>query len=192
MSRTIGVERERFIISATSRKIVNAIDILLPEVRKNAVLKGMSESLFGYELFAGQIEDRTPVCDSLLALKNALEANDGILSESAKNVGLDFCFSEFAEKDEIGILEVNPFDGRHQKIWENISQERRLAASRVIATHVHIGVSPGEALNLFSIFFFFWYLNSVRASPAAPSANRQPPAGSYRVITVQSKNLEQI
>lgn len=151
MNRTIGVERERFIISETSRKIVNAINILLPEVRKNAVRKGLPENLFGYEFFAGQIEDRTPVCDSLSELQKALDANDRILYESAGNVGLSFYFSEFVEENEIETLEVNPFDERHQRIWETIPQERRLAASRVIATHVHIGVSPIEALKLFSV-----------------------------------------
>lgn len=151
MNRTIGVERERFIINEVSRKIVNAIDTLLPEVRKSAVRRGLSPNLFGYELFAGQIEDRTPVCDSLPGLQRVLDVNDKILSEAGKSIGLDFCFSEFVEENEIGTLEVNPFDVRHQKIWEAISQERRLAASRVIATHVHIGVSQAEALKLFSI-----------------------------------------
>lgn len=152
MARTTGVERERFITDKFTGKIIPAIGMLLPVVQKNAEKIGLSSNLFIHELFAGQIEDRTPVCNSLCELQNALIANDRILEESAKAIGLSFCFSEFVEENEMGILEVNPFDERHKKIWESISEDRRLAASRVIAVHVHVGVSPLEALKFFSNF----------------------------------------
>ena len=43
---------------------------------------------------------------------------------------------------------VNPFDQRHKDIWNSISEERRLAASRVAATHVHIAVKEEQAVRV--------------------------------------------
>lgn len=148
MNTTLGIERERFIISRYNNKIVSAIGTLLPKVQKIGKNMGLPVNLFGYELFAGQIEDRTLPCDSLPMLKNALIANDSVMDEVANQDGLAFDFSEFVEENQIEKLEVNPFDQRHQNIWRSISSERRSAASRVASVHVHLSVCEHKALRL--------------------------------------------
>lgn len=145
MKTTVGVERERFIIRLSDRMIVPAIKDLLPEAQEVAQERGLNPNLFGYELFAGQIEDRTPPCKSLEELQRALVINNQILKEVSSFYGLGFSFAEFVEASQMTELVVNPFDLRHQKIWESISQERRLAASQVAATHVHVAVSDVRA-----------------------------------------------
>jgi len=60
---------------------------LLPAAWKEAKKQGLPESLFTYELFAGQVEDRTLPCDSLVDLRMALEKNDEIIFWSCQNVG---------------------------------------------------------------------------------------------------------
>lgn len=148
MRTTIGVERERFIVSRANGKIVPAIGALLPMLQCAAEKKGLPANLFGYELFAGQIEDRTPPCDSLLMLRDALIVNDSVMEEVANQNGLAFDFSEFVEENQITSLEVNPFDQRHKNIWQSISSERRLAASIVAAVHIHLAASENEAVRL--------------------------------------------
>lgn len=148
MATTIGIERERFIVDKKQKMIVPAINVLLPIAWKAAAKKGLPTDLFGYELFAGQIEDRTPPCKSLLAVKKALEINDDILNEVSSNNGLEFDFSEFVEEKQITRLEVNPFDQRHKGIWQSISTERRSAASRVAAVHVHLSATEKQAVAL--------------------------------------------
>lgn len=151
MKATIGVERERFIVSRVDNKIVPAIGILLPKVQNTAEKRGLPASLFGYELFAGQIEDRTLPCDSLPMLKDALVINDSVMEEVASQDGLAFDFSEFVEESQIASLEVNPFDQRHQKIWQSISPERKLAASIVAAVHIHLAVTEEMAVRLMNV-----------------------------------------
>ena len=148
MNSTIGIERERFIVSRHNGKVVPAIKTLLPKIQELGQQKGLSASLFIYELFAGQIEDRTPPCASLTELHAALTANDAIMQEIALKNGLMFDFSEFIEEEQITKLEVNPFDHRHKNIWQSITQERRSAASRVASTHVHLAVTNEQALAL--------------------------------------------
>jgi len=148
MNTTLGIERERFIISRSDNKIVSAIGTLLPKVQEVGENKGLPVGLFGYELFAGQIEDRTLPCDSLSMLMNALIANDSVMDEVASQDGLAFDFSEFVEESQITNLEVNPFDQRHKNIWQSISAERRSAASRVASVHVHLSVNECRALAL--------------------------------------------
>jgi len=145
MKTTVGIERERFIVDPRDDKIIPGIGRLLTSVWDKVQGSGCSADLFGYELFAGQIEDRTPPCDSLEALKVALVANDDILNEVASQFGWKFDFSEFAEESRIKDLVVNPFNERHQRIWASISPERRLAASRVAAIHVHIAIGKNLA-----------------------------------------------
>ncbi len=55
---------------------------------------------------------------------------------------------EIVEEEKITSFEVNPFDKRHKKIWESVSKERRVAASRVAAVHVHISVTEKEAVKV--------------------------------------------
>ena len=87
-------------------------------------------------------------CKSLEDLKKALIINDQILEKAASQFGFGFDFTEFAEESQILNLVVNPFDKRHKNIWESLSPERCLAASRVFSTHVHIGVEKPEVLKL--------------------------------------------
>ena len=145
---TIGVERERFIMRRSDGKIVPMIGTLLPIIQNVAEKNALPPSLFCYELFAGQIEDRTMPCDSLRQLREALAANDSVMEEVANQNGLAFCFSEFIEESQIASLEVNPFDQRHQDIWGSLSQERRVAASAVAAVHIHLAVSEKKAVKL--------------------------------------------
>ena len=148
--RTFGIERERFIVNAQGR-IVPAIGELLPRVHQIARERELSENLFSFELFAGQIEDRTPPCRNLEAVKTALLANDEILLEAASNLGLAFDHSEFVEKEMVVAFEVNPFDERHRRIWASIPNDRRIAASVVAATHVHISVVDEEAVRILNL-----------------------------------------
>lgn len=148
MNTTVGVERERFIVDRSSGKIVPAIGKLLPKVHETGRQRGLPTSLFGYELFAGQIEDRTPPCKSLVELRSALAVNDAVMEEVAIQNGLVFDSSDFVEECQIMSLEVNPFDQRHHDIWRAITQERRSAASRVAATHIHVAVTKEQAVAL--------------------------------------------
>lgn len=148
MATTIGIERERFIVSRKRKKIVPAIGALLPLVWEIAAKEKLPANLFGYELFAGQIEDRTPPCESLSMIEKTLRINDDIINRAGMNNGLEFDFSEFVEEQQITRLEVNPFDQRHKGIWQSISAERRSAASRVAAIHVHLAVAEEQAVAL--------------------------------------------
>ena len=141
--RTYGIERERFIQNAQGQ-IVPAIGALLPLVQQLARDGGLSENRFTFELFAGQIEDRTQPSGNLAEVRRALVQNDMLLSEAARQCGFTFDYSEFMELERIISLEVNPFDERHQKIWGVIPVDRKVAASVVAAVHVHISVAESE------------------------------------------------
>ena len=148
--RSFGIERERFIVNSNG-KIVPAIGELLPRVHQIAKQQGVSEKLFSFELFAGQIEDRTPPCRNTQTIKDALVANDEILLEAANDLGLSLDYSEFIEESRVIAFEVNPFDNRHQNIWADLPRERRVAASIVAAVHVHIAVSNEEAVKILNL-----------------------------------------
>lgn len=148
--KTYGIEHERFIMNSLGQ-IVPKIGTLLPRVHELAKNNGLPERLFSYELFAGQIEDRTPPCRNLEAIKVALLANDGILLEAASNLGLAFDHSEFVEEDMVVAFEVNPFDERHRRIWASIPNDRRIAASVVAAVHVHVSVADEEAVRILNL-----------------------------------------
>ena len=145
--RTFGVERERFIVNSRG-KIVPMIGKLLPYVRKIAHKRGLPEGLFGFELFAGQIEDRTLPCRNFKEIRNALSANDGILYRAADDLNLTYDYSEFIEAEKITVFKVNPFSKRHKKIWASISNSRRISASIVAAVHIHISASEEEAVRI--------------------------------------------
>lgn len=149
METIIGIERERFIVR--NGKVVPEIGKLLPTVKRLAQEQGISPELFGHELFAGQIEDRTPPCGSLDGLREALTRNDQILKKGALEHGLEFDFSEWVQDSQIGELVVNPFDQRHKGIWRAMSQEKRLAASRVAAVQIHIATTPAQAVKLINL-----------------------------------------
>lgn len=145
--KTYGIERERFIANAAGL-IVPAIGTLLPAVHETAHKNGISPSLFTHELFAGQIEDRTPPCASVDAIKHALCENDRILVNSASALGFTFDYSEMLDANRITSLDVNPFDVRHKDIWVKLPKERKIAASVVAAVHVHVSCGEEEAVRV--------------------------------------------
>lgn len=150
MRITIGVERERF-IKDQNGQIVPAIGMLLPAVLKKAKTIGLPANLFTYELFGGQIEDRTLPCASLKDLTKALRDNDRVLEDAAQKCGLTFCYDEFVEEGRLGHLKANPFDERHRTLWEALTLERRLAASQVAAVHVHLSTNGKTPYRLIGV-----------------------------------------
>jgi gamma-glutamyl:cysteine ligase YbdK (ATP-grasp superfamily) len=147
MKRTFGVEREAFIIDSIGR-IVPAIGVLLPKVGQVAKTVNMSSEFFTYEMFAGQIEDRTRPCSSLEELKAALIINKEVMGKAAHLLNLSLSYAEIVAEDTIVSLEVNPFSERHQQIWRDIPHVRKVAASVVAAVHVHLSVGEDEIVKL--------------------------------------------
>ncbi len=148
--RTFGIERERFIVNPEG-KIVPAIGRLLPRIYQIAKQEKISKKLFSFELFAGQVEDRTPPCENMKTIKDALEINNSIMVKAVDEFGLSFDHSEFVEEKRVTLFEVNPFSERHQKIWNSISHERKVSASIVAAVHVHISVNDREAVRVINL-----------------------------------------
>jgi len=146
MVRTLGVEREQFILR--NGRIVPAIDELLPKLYQFCEAKGLPTANFGYELFAGQIEDRTSIEKSVSGVIRALQRNEEILAEVGAGLGLQFWPTDYATEEELGDLVVNGFSERHQQIWEAIPYERKVAASQVAAIHVHVSASAEEAVRV--------------------------------------------
>ncbi len=144
---TLGVERERFIVN-NKKEIVSEIGILLPKVKALAYLSSIDVDRFTYELFAGQIEDRTAVCNSLIELKRSLLENDQILKQAALELGLSYECSEYVDGSRLGDLKVSPFNKRHQEIVSKITKEQMIAASQVAAIHVHVGVTQDEVVDV--------------------------------------------
>lgn len=146
--RTVGIERERFIVDAAG-EIAPVIGVLLPRVWEVAASQGMSNNLFTYELCAAQIEDRTPPCASDAFLRTALKRNDAVLEEAAASCTLSFECVEYVSPERIlPALIVNPFDARHAQLWEEMTAARRLAASSVAAVHVHLSTTPEEVVRV--------------------------------------------
>ncbi len=148
MRITLGAERERFIVNKSTGKITPAIGTLLPKVQRMCRQRRTPISLFGHELFAGQVEDRTLPCSTLQELRAALIKNDVLLEETIAGDSLLFDFSEIVAESDVEKLEVNPFDERHLHIWSSISKERQSAASRVTAVHIHLSVGRAQAVAL--------------------------------------------
>lgn len=144
--RTVGVERERFMVEPSTGQIVSGIGELLPVVWQLADQKGLDKGRFTYELYAGQVEDKTPACASLEEVEEELERNESVLRAAAWMVGVAYDHAEFVEASQIESLMVNPFNQRHQSIWESLDDQTRLAASAVAAVHVHVGVEPSVAV----------------------------------------------
>ncbi len=148
--RTYGIERERFIVDSFGR-IVPSIEVLLPKVHEIARKNNLPDNLFTYELFAGQIEDRTLHCSSLKELKKSMTLNDQVILEAGKNLNLCFDCCEMVEEDRVTCFKVSSFSLRHKKIWEAISSERKIAASVVAAVHVHISVDEKEIVDVLNL-----------------------------------------
>ncbi len=145
--RTYGIERERFIVDSF-KKVTPSIGILLPKVHEIARKNNLPEDLFSYELFAGQIEDRTLPCLHLKDLRKALCQNEQIILEAGRELDLSFDYSEIVEEKRVSCFKVNPFNLRHKKIWEEISSKKRIAASVVAGVHVHISVDQEKAIEV--------------------------------------------
>lgn len=145
--RTFGIERERFITDCDGT-IIPAIGELLPYVHCVASEYGFSTDMFTFELFAGQIEDKTPPCSNFEEIRDALSLNDRVLIEASKRLGFLFDYSEFVDVKKVKSFQVNPFDQRHSTIWSSITNDMRIAASIVAGIHVHISVTCDEAVRI--------------------------------------------
>lgn len=145
-TRTIGIEREWFITK--DGKVSPLIDILLPELKLECKKRSISEDRFGFELFAGQVEDRTPPAHSKELVFAYLKENEILLRKTGGKLDLDFLCVEYLERKDLGELLVNSFDCRHASIWKEIDEDRKVAASQVAAIHVHFKISPEEAVKV--------------------------------------------
>lgn len=143
--RTLGIEREWFITK--NGKITPAIGSLLPFLREQ-ITDGFTEKNFGYELFAGQLEERTGICHGVDDLLTGLEKSALFCRRVASMLGLELMCCDYVTKEELGDLMVNPFDERHQRIWLEIDENKKVAASQVAAVHVHISASIDEAVSI--------------------------------------------
>ncbi|MFH1667512.1 MAG: glutamate-cysteine ligase family protein [Candidatus Komeilibacteria bacterium] len=170
MKRTIGIEREWFILR--EGKIVPLIGILLPQLQMiSKEINGHNTSeddlihpelinlpkpfksiadkdVFGFELFAGQVEDRTHIHKAIEDVIANLGANEKILVFIGRKLGLEFKCVDFVPEEELGTLVVNPFDERHQEIWSKLEHHRKVGASQVAAIHVHVGVTEDEVVRV--------------------------------------------
>jgi len=144
MGRTIGIERESFICRNGS--VVPLIDELLPALHRFCGDRRLPLELFGFELFAGQVEDRTTPTESVDEVLGMLKRNEEILRIVGDDLGLHFRCTEYVTEVELGELVVNGFSERHQEIWDAITHERKVAASQVAAIHVHVSVTLEEAV----------------------------------------------
>ncbi|MCR4279946.1 MAG: hypothetical protein NUV82_00795 [Candidatus Komeilibacteria bacterium] len=144
--RSIGIERERFIICAG--KIQPLIGHILPFLEAGTKDEGGFKR-FGYELFAGQLEDRTMPRMTVEGALAQLEINDRIIASVCDARGISLLAADYVTEEELGELIVNPIDKRHKEIWEILTPERRVAASQVAAIHVHVGnLSADEIVRL--------------------------------------------
>jgi len=144
--RTLGIEREWFIMR--NGNIVAGVGDVLPKLWEIVETRGFNKSQFGYELFAGQIEDRTEPVPCTESLIDSLKKNEALLKEIGESLGLHFVCKDFVTEEELGELVVNPFDQRHKSIWAEITRERKVAASQVAAIHIHVSVTPEEAVQI--------------------------------------------
>ena len=147
--RSLGIERELFIIQ--NGHIVPKIGELLPKLQEMAEKIGLSKNQFGFELFAGQVEDRTKIVQNINDLIQSLRENRRLLEIVGKQLNLNFMCKDYVDEEDLGELIVNPFDKRHQKIWLTLDKKRKIAASQVAAIHVHISVTGEEAVKVLNI-----------------------------------------
>lgn len=146
MARTMGIEREQFITK--DGIVVPAIATLLPALKKECRRRGLSEERFSFELFAGQIEDRTPPAPTEEMLMVHLLENEAILETVGKSLDLGYACREYLPEAALGQLIANPFEVRHQEIWNRISRAKRVSASQVAAIHIHFSATAEEAVSV--------------------------------------------
>lgn len=125
----IGIEREGFLID-DNNNIIPFSPIVLVRLT--------DRSRFGYELSACQLEDRIGPC-KLEDLEKQLFENERQIAEAEKELNFGRIYIEVAPNDIP--LDVFPDPtGRYQKITKNMPREILLAACRVAAIHVHVGM----------------------------------------------------
>ena len=177
---TLGIEREWFITKNSI--IVPLIDEVLPVLCRIAQEGKISEKLFGFELFAGQMEDRSRVvanCDDLLA---SLTENELVLTRAEEELGLKFICTDFVDAHELESLRANRFNSRHQNIWARLPQSRKIAASQVAATHIHVGVEIEVAVKILN--YCRWSV--IRELAALADFSNQRRLDAYQVMAETS------
>lgn len=128
-SGLVGVERECFLLNGQQR-IVPIAPLVLEKLT--------DRSRFGYELSACQFEDRIgPI--GLTGLKEALLRNEAMIKKIEAELNFQRLFLEVAPEDMPLDIYPDP-SGRYQEITKNLPREKLLAACRVAAIHVHIGM----------------------------------------------------
>ncbi len=144
MKITIGIEREWFILK--DNKIAPFIGKLLPELEIECTRRNLPKELFSFELFAGQVEDRTRVASSVQEALCFLHSNEEILMAVGRRLGLQFLCTEYVSEEDLGELVVNPFNPRHKEIWQGLQKIEKVSASQVAAIHIHISATLEEAM----------------------------------------------
>ena len=133
----IGIERECFLADSHGRFQAEA-ERVLP-----SLIRAASAETFTFELSACQIEQRVgPI--HVAEIRAILENTQNILDTTLANFGLTSVYTEVGPDDMP--LDVYP-DKRYLDIVKTKTREERLAACRVIATHIHVGM-PDHATAL--------------------------------------------
>jgi len=127
----IGSERE-FLLLRDEKIVPIAVD----------VLKGINSTngTFGYELSACQLESRTNPC-SLELFPKELQRVEDLLVVAEKNIGFRRSFKEVGPRTMPRDIYPNE---RYVEIASHKSVEELLAACRVVATHIHVGMPNHE------------------------------------------------
>lgn len=136
----VGVERECFTCDRTSKIVPYAHKVLA------SIKKGTE---FGYELSACQVETRVGPC-LLEELHNHLDERNRQLNAAFADNDLFALHAEVAPEDMP--LDVYPDPtGRYQMITKNMPRKILLAACRVAATHIHVGMRDHDmALHVYN------------------------------------------
>lgn len=128
----VGLERECFLTrQGNIMPIAKEVLRVLPE-----------DGRFGYELSACQLEERVGPFDKNAIVDHLLE-NEQIISEAKNRVSFERLFLDVAP--ETMPLDVYPDPtGRYASISQNLPRHILVAACRVAAVHVHIGMESAE------------------------------------------------
>ncbi len=130
----VGVERECFLMDMDG-----SIAPLAPKV-----VRGLNNfERFGYELSACQLEERVGPC-KIEEVEGSLLANDKRLQLAETELNFKRLYTEIAPDDMP--LDVYPDPtGRYQNITKSMPREILLAACRVAAVHIHIGMPDHQS-----------------------------------------------
>jgi len=135
----VGVERERFIVDDSGMPVPRALNVL-------SSLQNEGDA-FTHELSACQIESRTHPCD-LHDLQAELESQEIKVAAAAQ--AMDLRLSHVPVGPATMPLCVFPSE-RYLEITKSFSREKLLAACRIIAVHLHVGMPDHEtALTIYN------------------------------------------